>query len=207
MATRKTIIPVLGSLAMLPVGTAEMLSSARAQAAPAYCQGFTPDACARIEATVEARSLPPYCKPGFGLSGSGLSPEQLRICYVMTGEQSNENPQQQAADVAAQRQRDENRRRAALDARTQDWRRVEADNGSSFAIDLNSIARYGPDIAGRRTADAVICVVENNVCDIMNQDRWMFYCLFNRISTGSGQSFVAPPFSVARRILDIACGQ
>lgn len=54
-----------------------------------YCVNFAPDACERIKQVVEAYkpSDPPpsYCKPGFALVGSGLTPEQLRICYVITG--------------------------------------------------------------------------------------------------------------------------
>jgi|GEM_PF-5593485 len=53
-----------------------------------YCVGFTPDACARITATAEAKPKPAYCKPGFGLVGSGLSLEQIRICHVIANEES-----------------------------------------------------------------------------------------------------------------------
>ena len=51
-----------------------------------YCQGFSANACARIQAGVNARAPPPYCKPGFGLVGSGLDDEQLRICYARAPE-------------------------------------------------------------------------------------------------------------------------
>ena len=55
----------------------------------AYCVGFAPDACERIKKVVEAYtpSQPPptFCKPGFALVGSGLTSEQSRICYVITG--------------------------------------------------------------------------------------------------------------------------
>lgn len=47
-----------------------------------YCQGFAAEACARIQAGVDAIRPPAYCKPGFGLVGSGLDDEQLRICYA-----------------------------------------------------------------------------------------------------------------------------
>ncbi len=47
-----------------------------------YCQGFSPEACNRIRIGVEARVKPAYCLPGFGLSGSGLNAEELRICYA-----------------------------------------------------------------------------------------------------------------------------
>jgi hypothetical protein len=54
-----------------------------------YCVNFAPDACERIKRVIEAYSPsqppPSYCKPGFAIVGSGLTPEQLRICYVITG--------------------------------------------------------------------------------------------------------------------------
>jgi hypothetical protein len=54
-----------------------------------YCVNFAPDACERIKKVVEAytpsEAPPTYCKPGFALVGSGLTSEQLRICYVITG--------------------------------------------------------------------------------------------------------------------------
>lgn len=48
-----------------------------------YCTGFSPDACNRIKKVVETNVTPSFCKSGFGLVGSGLTLEQLRICYVM----------------------------------------------------------------------------------------------------------------------------
>ena len=48
-----------------------------------YCAGFSSDACERIKKVVESNVPPAFCKPGFGLAGSGLTPEQLRICYAM----------------------------------------------------------------------------------------------------------------------------
>ncbi len=49
---------------------------------PDYCTGFSYDACSRIRSTIETGIRPPYCAPGFGLVGSGLTPEQQRICYA-----------------------------------------------------------------------------------------------------------------------------
>jgi hypothetical protein len=53
-----------------------------------YCAGFSEEACARITSAAEAQVKPSYCKPGFALVGSGLSAEQLRICYVINNEQN-----------------------------------------------------------------------------------------------------------------------
>ena len=93
----------------------------------------------------------------------------------------------------------------------QKWKRVEADNGAAYAIDMNSISRSGPDVAGRTQADAVVCVVENNACDIMNMRRWIFYCSQNHVmeltDTGFTPSIYVPPLSIGRRVLDIACGR
>lgn len=47
-----------------------------------YCQGFTAESCAQIQAGVEAHDAPTYCGPGFGLPEKGLSPEQIRICFA-----------------------------------------------------------------------------------------------------------------------------
>ena len=48
-----------------------------------YCRDFTQEACERIKAVVEKGVRPAYCRPGFGRLDSGLSLEELRICYVM----------------------------------------------------------------------------------------------------------------------------
>jgi len=48
-----------------------------------YGVGFSSDACERIKKVVETNLPPAFCKPGFGLASSGLTPEQLRICYAM----------------------------------------------------------------------------------------------------------------------------
>lgn len=87
------------------------------------------------------------------------------------------------------------------------WQRVIGDNGAVIAIDLNSIWRSKPDVVGRRIANATICVLENDACNIDNEDRWIFYCTFNRIASGSMPSIYVSPQSLGRRVLDIACGQ
>ena len=55
-----------------------------------YCNGFSTDACSRIVAAIKSRTNPTYCKPGFAVLGSaesqGLSPEQVRICFLMSGD-------------------------------------------------------------------------------------------------------------------------
>ena len=47
-----------------------------------YCINFSAEACDRIQAGVEEKTKPAFCQPGFGLVGSGLNAEQLRICYA-----------------------------------------------------------------------------------------------------------------------------
>lgn len=85
------------------------------------------------------------------------------------------------------------------------WKRIEADNGAAYAIDMTSISHDG------NQADAVVCVVENDACEIMNMHRWVFYCAQNRFTelTDSGflSSVYVPPLSVGRKVLDIACGR
>jgi hypothetical protein len=55
-----------------------------------YCKGFSADACARIQTAVNSKPKPAYCKQGFALVGSGLSEEQLRICHVVTNEETRQ---------------------------------------------------------------------------------------------------------------------
>jgi hypothetical protein len=45
-----------------------------------YCVGFSVESCKIIQRGVDARIDPSYCKDGYGLPGSGLSDEQIRIC-------------------------------------------------------------------------------------------------------------------------------
>ena len=47
-----------------------------------YCRGFSSESCATIKAGVEDVSKPSFCRPGFALAGSGLTEEELRICYA-----------------------------------------------------------------------------------------------------------------------------
>jgi hypothetical protein len=49
-----------------------------------YCQEFAAEACQRMQSVIDSGIKPAFCKPGFGLTGSGLSAEQLRVCYVMS---------------------------------------------------------------------------------------------------------------------------
>ena len=58
-------------------------SDRRGRSPEEYCKGFSSEACNRMKSTIDAKQTPPYCKPGFAVVGSGLSAEQLRICYVM----------------------------------------------------------------------------------------------------------------------------
>lgn len=59
-------------------------SARRGRSPEEYCKGFSSDACDRMKSTIDTKQSPPYCRQGFALVGSGLSAEQLRICYVMT---------------------------------------------------------------------------------------------------------------------------
>lgn len=53
-----------------------------------YCVGFSSEACERMQAQINSKRVPVACKPGFAIAGDpanvGLSPEQLRVCYMMT---------------------------------------------------------------------------------------------------------------------------
>jgi hypothetical protein len=47
-----------------------------------YCRGFASDACSRITAMINGQAPIPPCKPGFALTRSGYTPEQIRACQV-----------------------------------------------------------------------------------------------------------------------------
>lgn len=85
------------------------------------------------------------------------------------------------------------------------WYRIDADNGAAYAIDLHSIYR------GNGTADAEICPIENNLCNVGNRQQWTFFCSQNsfRTLTDEGPTLPTylPPYSLGRRLLDIACRQ
>lgn len=61
-----------------------------------YCKDFSEQACMRIRTVVEAKVTPSYCKPGFAVVPTSLSPEQLRICYVMPPLKTTAAPSQPA---------------------------------------------------------------------------------------------------------------
>ncbi len=73
---KNTILAVLLAVAPLP---------ALAQQQPAYCTDFSPAACTRMQAVIDSKVRPAYCKPGPvpTTRGAPLSTEQLRICYTM----------------------------------------------------------------------------------------------------------------------------
>jgi hypothetical protein len=84
---------------------------------------------------------------------------------------------------------------------TLNWKRLEADNGAAFAIDLNSISRFH-----NGTAQAVTCVVDNNVCLPPNMSRLWFDCRGHyRDIDRRGPTTIAPPRSVVGRMAEIAC--
>jgi hypothetical protein len=85
---------------------------------------------------------------------------------------------------------------------TQDFKKVEADNGSAYAIDLNSIAKRG------RETVAIICPVEAGVCVPRNMFRVAFDCKghYVDIDHGGGPT-AAPPHSLIGRMADIACAK
>jgi hypothetical protein len=67
-----------------------------------YCKDFSEQACTRIRTVVEAKITPSYCKPSFGIVPTSLSPEQLRICYVMPPLKTAAAPSQSTPTRTAQ---------------------------------------------------------------------------------------------------------
>lgn len=81
------------------------------------------------------------------------------------------------------------------------WRRIEADNGAAFAIDMNSIQH-----ATNGSAYAVMCILDNDQCAIPNMRRWLFDCHGHYMDTDSrGGMQMAPSRSVAGAMAAIAC--
>ncbi|MBX9778551.1 MAG: hypothetical protein K2Y71_29615 [Xanthobacteraceae bacterium] len=81
------------------------------------------------------------------------------------------------------------------------WRRIEADNGAVYAIDMNSISHNT-----NGTALAITCVVENDTCPLLNMSRFHFDCRGHYQDLDRrGPVMPAPPRSVAGRMAAFAC--
>ena len=81
------------------------------------------------------------------------------------------------------------------------WRRIEANNGAAFALDVNSIHHS---INGN--ADVVMCIIDNDTCIPPNMRRWLFDCHGHYMDIdGGGGMQMAPPRSVAGATAAIAC--
>jgi hypothetical protein len=90
-------------------------------------------------------------------------------------------------------------------AQQTNWRRVDADNGSAMAIDLNSISR--PHYTNG-AADAIVCILDNDTCVLLNMRRWRFDCHGHFLDIDHGGGLLpAPPRSVAGALSAIACGE
>jgi hypothetical protein len=93
-APPRSIVGRMGGIACIGAKDTRLDETARPQPKDTpdhYCVGVSPEACARITAAEEGKSKPSFCKPGFAVAGSGLSPEQLRICYLLANEESRLN--------------------------------------------------------------------------------------------------------------------
>lgn len=83
----------------------------------------------------------------------------------------------------------------------QKWQRVEADNGSAFALDLNSLARFSDG-----GVLIIVCNLDNDICPIQNQSRFKFDCRGHYIDVDRrGPLQSAPPRSVAGKMAEIVC--
>lgn len=81
------------------------------------------------------------------------------------------------------------------------WKRIEADNGAAFAIDLGSISHNT-----NGSAVAVICVVDNDTCIPPNISRLLFDCHGHYMDIDRGGSLtIAPPRSVVGQMAALAC--
>lgn len=87
-------------------------------------------------------------------------------------------------------------------AATENWRRIEADNGAVYAIDLNSVSHNTDG-----SALVVACVVDNNLCIPPNMTRLFFDCRghYRDLDRGPSAMLIAPPRSIVGRIAPLAC--
>lgn len=85
-------------------------------------------------------------------------------------------------------------------AQQPNWKRIEADNGAVFAIDLSSIVRAGG------LADAMVCPIDNNHCAPWNVTSFRFDCHGHFMDFQTGRLELAPPRSVVGHMAAIACG-
>jgi hypothetical protein len=83
----------------------------------------------------------------------------------------------------------------------QNWKRVEADNGAIYGIELNSITRF---LNG--TVLATTCTADNGRCPPQNWSRLWFDCRGHyRDVDRDANAMIAPPRSVVGQMADIAC--
>ena len=83
------------------------------------------------------------------------------------------------------------------------WHRIEAANAASIAIDMNSISHP---FYTNGSADATICIVDNNSCAPWNLRLWRFDCQGHYMDVNSGSDLmIAPERSVAGQLAAIAC--
>ena len=85
------------------------------------------------------------------------------------------------------------------------WRRVEADNGAVFAIDMNSISRWSTG-----GVYAITCVADkdeagNDVCPLLGKSRVVSDCHGHYNDWDHHISGLAPPRSVVGQMAAIAC--
>src|SRR5262245_33767911 len=85
-----------------------------------------------------------------------------------------------------------------------EWKRIEADNGAAYAVDLKSIANFNDG------TEMKVCIVDNNACAIMpgtwNPTIFHFDCHGHYIDVyGGGGLRMAPPRSVVGKMAALAC--
>jgi hypothetical protein len=82
------------------------------------------------------------------------------------------------------------------------WRRIEADNGAVYAIDMSSIS-HNPN----GSALAAICIVDNNTCLPPNVSRLLFDCHdhYQDLENFGSPILIVPPRSVVGQVAALAC--
>ena len=87
----------------------------------------------------------------------------------------------------------------------ENWKRIEADNGAAYGVDLNSITH-----SANGTAEMTVCIVDNNTCALMpgtwNPTIFQFDCHGHYADVyGRSGLQMAPSRSVVGQMAALAC--
>jgi hypothetical protein len=143
-----------------------------------------------------AAGLPPFCK---------VAPDPRNRYATMAPVEDVNSSQMQTCIAAAQQVLANNQKiqqqQAQAAAKAARWKTIQADNGSVFKVELNSITHFN-----NGSADMVVYAVQSDAYDPRNLTRYIFDCHGHYMDTANmGTTLYAPPRSVAGQMANIAC--